>query len=93
MTQLGLARTRTLIGLAAFAIIAGACTGGSGSSAAASGGASGSYTVGISNPGAVGNGWREAMICSAKAQAVAAGNVKSVTAFCVVHHEYSRPMP
>ncbi len=37
--------------------------------------AAGKYTVGISNPGAVGNGWREAMICSAKAQAVSAGNV------------------
>jgi len=79
MTQLGSARARALIGLAAFAMIASACSTGS-ASPAASGAASGSYTVGISNPGAVGNGWREAMICSAKAQAVAAGNVKSVTA-------------
>ena len=43
-------------------------------------GAAGNVTVGISNPGAVGNGWREAMICSAKAQAVKSGNVSSVLA-------------
>ncbi len=51
-----------------------------GASAAASAAAGGPYTVGISNPGAVGNGWREAMICSAKAQAVQEGNITSVTA-------------
>src|SRR4051794_8639623 len=112
MIQKGSIRARFAMGLAAFAIIASACSS-SGSSAAPSAAASaaasvaapstaasaaastaasaaastapsaasgGPYTVGISNPGAVGNGWREAMICSAKAQAVAAGNITSVTA-------------
>ena len=79
MIQKGSARTRTFIGLAAFALVAAACTG-TGSSAAPGGsGGAGSYTVGISNPGSVGNGWREAMICSAKAQSVEEGNITSVT--------------
>lgn len=38
----------------------------------------GSYTIGFSNPGGVGNGWREEMICSAKAQALASGEVASM---------------
>ena len=109
MIQKGSTRARFLIGLAAFAVIASACSS-TGSSAAPSAAASaaapsaaasvaapsaaesaaasaapsaaagGPYTVGISNPGAVGNGWREAMICSAKAQAVQEGNITSVTA-------------
>lgn len=33
------------------------------------------YTIGFSNPGGVGNGWREQMICSAKAEALASGEV------------------
>ncbi len=80
MIQKGSAWSRTLIGLAGVALIVGACSS-TGSSAApgGSGGAGGSYTLGISNPGSVGNGWREAMICSAKAQAVEAGNITSVT--------------
>jgi ribose transport system substrate-binding protein len=40
--------------------------------------AAGSYTIGFSNPGGVGNGWREEMICSAKAQALASGQVESI---------------
>ena len=75
-------RARVAIGLAAIAIVAAACssTGSSGAPSAGASGAAGKYTVGISNPGAVGNGWREAMICSAKAQAVASGNISSVLA-------------
>ena len=76
----GSVRARVVIGLAAVAMVAAACSS-SGASGAPSGGASGAagkYTVGISNPGAVGNGWREAMICSAKAQAVTSGNITSV---------------
>jgi ribose transport system substrate-binding protein len=79
----GSSRSRLAIGLAAIALIAAACSSTPGASGAPTGGASGSaakYTVGISNPGAVGNGWREAMICSAKAQAVTSGNITSVTA-------------
>jgi ribose transport system substrate-binding protein len=37
------------------------------------------FTIGISNPGAVGNGWREEMICSMKAQALASGQVSAMT--------------
>lgn len=36
------------------------------------------YTIGFSNPGGVGNGWREEMICSAKAEALASGEVASM---------------
>lgn len=79
MNQKGRTGARMLVALAAFAVIAAACSTGA-STAPGGSAAAGQYTVGISNPGAVGNGWREAMICSAKAQAVSAGNVKSVTA-------------
>jgi len=75
----GSVRTRVLIGLAAVAMVASACSS-TGASSAPSGAATGKYVVGISNPGAVGNGWREAMICSAKAQAVKSGNITSVLA-------------
>jgi ribose transport system substrate-binding protein len=47
-------------------------------SPAASGGATGSYRIGVSNPGSVGNGWREEMLCSAQAQGVASGQVSEV---------------
>ncbi len=40
------------------------------------------YKIGFSNPGGVGNGWREEMICAAKAQALASGNVSEIT---VIH--------
>ena len=74
-------RAKIAIGLAAVAVVAAACSSaGSSGAPAGSAGATGKYTVGISNPGAVGNGWREAMICSAKAQAVASGNISSVLA-------------
>ena len=65
------------------AIVAGACS----STPAASGGSGrhdAKYTIGFSNPGGVGNGWREAMLCSAKAQAVKAGNVTKVT---IIHRD------
>jgi ribose transport system substrate-binding protein len=65
--------------IGAIAVVVGACSTAPGASPAASGGGSGPYTVGISNPGSVGNGWREAMICSAKAQAVEEGDITSVT--------------
>lgn len=40
------------------------------------------YKIGFSNPGGVGNGWREEMICAAKAQALASGQVSAIT---VIH--------
>jgi ribose transport system substrate-binding protein len=64
------------------AIVASACTGtGSGSaSASASGGADGEggYHIGVSNT-VQGNGWREEMICSIKAQAKVSGEVADMT--------------
>ena len=44
----------------------------------AASGATGSYRIGVSNPGSVGNGWREEMLCSAQAQGVASGLVSEV---------------
>jgi len=81
MKRIGMARA--LVAIAALAVVTGACT----SSPAASGGAGGTaakYTIGFSNPGGVGNGWREAMLCSAKAQAVKEGNVTKVS---IIHSD------
>ena len=71
-------------GLTAILVIAG-CTGGGTSSPGASaegsdGGASGegSYHIGVSNT-VQGNGWREEMICSIKAQAKVSGEVADLT--------------
>ena len=44
----------------------------------------GGYTIGFSNPGGVGNGWREEMICAAKAQALASGEVASMN---IIHRD------
>jgi ribose transport system substrate-binding protein len=81
MKRLGLARG--LAAIAVIAIVAGACSAAPG----ASGGAA-KYTIGFSNAGGVGNGWREAMLCSAKAQAVKAGNVSKVT---IIHRDTDAP--
>ena len=83
MIQKGSIIARVMIGLAAIAVVAGACS----AAPAASGGAT-SYTIGFTNPGGVGNGWREAMLCSAKAQAVKAGNVSKVT---IIHRDTDAP--
>jgi ribose transport system substrate-binding protein len=51
------------------------------SSPAASGSAgAGSYTIGFSNPGGVGNGFREEQLCTAKAQALVSGQVTELRA-------------
>lgn len=87
-------RTRTRAGrmsaaaaiLAAAALLAAGCgSGGSSSSASSAGGGASSggsasgkkFTIGVSNT-VVGNGWREEMICSIKAQAAASGAVSKV---------------
>jgi ribose transport system substrate-binding protein len=75
---------RFLVAAAAVAIVAGACS----SSATPAPSGPKSYTIGFSNPGGVGNGWREAMLCSAKAQAVKAGNVSKVT---IIHRDTDAP--
>jgi ribose transport system substrate-binding protein len=84
MKRMGMARG--LVAVLAAVAIAGACT--STASPGASGGANAKYTIGFSNPGGVGNGWREAMLCSAKAQAVKAGNVSKVT---IIHRDTDAP--
>jgi ribose transport system substrate-binding protein len=68
-------RARVLIGLAAVAMIAVACssTGGSPSAAAKA------YKIGYSNGGGVGNGFREEQVCTAKAEALASGQVSELT--------------
>jgi ribose transport system substrate-binding protein len=78
-------RSIRLLGvLAAAAIAVGACSSAPGASTAPSGGGQTSYKIGFSNPGGVGNGWREAMICSAKVQAAKSGKVSSIQ---VIHKE------
>jgi ribose transport system substrate-binding protein len=84
MKRMGM--TRGLVAVMAAVMLAGACT--STASPGASGGANAKYTIGFSNPGGVGNGWREAMLCSAKAQAVKAGNVSKVT---IIHRDTDAP--
>jgi ribose transport system substrate-binding protein len=75
------ARTLVLTSLAStLALTLAACGGGesdSGSGGGGGGNASGDYVIGVSNT-LVGNGWREQMICSVKAQALASGKVAEV---------------
>lgn len=86
MIHKGSIKARLMIGIAAVIVVAAAC---SSAAPAGSGAASGAkYTIGFSNPGGVGNGWREAMLCSAKAQAVKAGNVSKVT---IIHRDTDAP--
>lgn len=61
---------RLVVGLAGLAIVVGACGGGSSSS--------GKYHIGISNT-LQGNGWREEMVCSMKAEATVSGKVEKLT--------------
>jgi len=86
---------RWLAGLAAIAILATACssgastapsassaapsTAGSSASAPAGSAAATMYKIGYSNGGGVGNGFREEQICTAKAQALASGQVSQLT--------------
>jgi ribose transport system substrate-binding protein len=70
--------TRRLAALAAIAAIVGAC----GSSTATKAPTSGPYTIGYSNAGGVGNGFREEQVCTAKAQAKMYTDLTSLT---VIH--------
>ena len=58
-------------------MLVGACSGTSGSAAPSGSAAGKQYVVGVSNT-LQGNGWREEMICSIKAQALASGQVSKV---------------
>jgi len=86
MKKLGMARG--FAALAAIAVVATACSGSAATAAPSAGAAGAKYTVGFSNAGGVGNGWREAMLCSAKAQAVSTGNVSKVT---IIHRDTDAP--
>lgn len=75
---------RALVPLAAMALIVSACTGGTGdaSSQPSTGGGDGGsegYAIGYSNGGGVGNGFREEQVCTAKAEALASGQVAELT--------------
>jgi ribose transport system substrate-binding protein len=68
-----------LVGMSA--LVAAGCgsddSGGGGSSGGSGGSGGKKYVIGVSNT-LVGNGWREEMICSVKAQALASGKVSKV---------------
>jgi ribose transport system substrate-binding protein len=62
---------RLVVGLAGLAIVAGACS--------SNGGSGDQFTIGYSNAGGVGNGFREEQVCTAKAEALASGKVSELT--------------
>jgi ribose transport system substrate-binding protein len=92
MIQKGTTRARLFVSFAAFAVVLAACTGGGSSaapsaaapsaaapSAAASASAEAmTYKIGYSNGGGVGNGFREEQVCTAKAEALASGQVSEL---------------
>ncbi len=92
MKQLG--KTRGLIAIGAIAVLVGACGGTAATTAPATAAPATAapataapatdappmtYKIGYSNAGGVGNGFREEQVCTAKAQALAAGNVSELT--------------
>jgi ribose transport system substrate-binding protein len=68
---------RLLVGIAAIAALTFACST-PGASSAPSGAAGGQYDIGYSNGGGVGNGFREEQVCTAKAEALASGEVATL---------------
>jgi ribose transport system substrate-binding protein len=70
-------RIGILVAVASLAVTA--CGGGNGNGGSGGGSGGKKYVIGVSNTLA-GNGWREQMICSVKAQALASGNVSRVIA-------------
>jgi ribose transport system substrate-binding protein len=68
-------RSRAITVSLGMAILVAGCTGGDGGASGGDGEAS--YTIGVSNT-LTNNGWREEMICSIKAQALASGKVSKV---------------
>ena len=70
-------RARMLAGLAGIAILAAACSA-TGATTAPSAEAM-TYAIGYSNGGGVGNGFREEQVCTAKAEALASGQVSELT--------------
>jgi len=95
--MIGTPITRRFSALAAAAVLVAACSGanpttgptqGTGASAPASPGATtsakGPYTIGYSNAGGVGNGFREEQVCTAKAEGTALGKDK-IASITVIH--------
>lgn len=90
-------RIRTAGSLLAVGILLAACQAGSAtpapashaasSQAPASMGASAPFTIGYSNGGGVGNGFREEQVCTAKAEATALGADKIVSPITIIHRD------
>ena len=72
-----MSKVRTLVAIAAIAVLAGAC----GSSSAST--KPTTFAIGYSNGGSVGNGFREEQVCTAKAEVKALGSV--VSGLTVIH--------
>ena len=71
-------RTRIVAVLAVVGLIVAACGGDDGDGGGGGGGGEdGQYVIGVSNT-LVGNGWREVMVCSIKAEALASGKVSEL---------------
>jgi ribose transport system substrate-binding protein len=75
----GSTRMRSVVGLAAIALIAAACSSSGSSAAPSGGGGGGPYKIGFSNTGGTGNGFREEQNCTAKAEALSSGEVSELT--------------
>jgi ribose transport system substrate-binding protein len=80
MRQLG--KANSLLALAAAAMLVGACS--SGGSASPTPNTTGPFTIGYSNGAAVGNGFREEQVCTAKAEVAALGTSK-ISGITVIH--------
>ncbi len=81
-------RTASLFGLlAAGALVVTACSAAPAASptAAPTQNTTGPFTIGYSNGGGVGNGFREEQVCTAKAEATALGPTKIVSPINVIH--------
>ncbi|HLO34932.1 MAG TPA: substrate-binding domain-containing protein, partial [Candidatus Deferrimicrobium sp.] len=76
-----LALARSAVAFVAIAAIVGAC---SGSASPGTGGAKAPYSIGYSNGGGVGNGFREEQVCTAKAEGTALGKDK-ISGITVIH--------
>src|ERR687898_754577 len=63
----------------AVAMLAVACGDGDGADTTAAEGEGGTYRIGYSNGGGVGNGFREEQVCTASAEALASGQVSELT--------------
>jgi len=82
-------KSRLVVGIATIAIVAAACTGGGATTAPTDAPSSVAptdapsaepmtYRIGYSNAGGVGNGFREEQVCTAKAEALASGEVSEL---------------